>query len=33
MPIPKLSEFLDANKIKYSVLTHSTAYTAQEIAR
>ena len=32
MPTTKLREFLDANKIKYSLLTHSTAYTAQEIA-
>lgn len=32
MPAMKLREFLDANKIKYSVVTHSTAYTAQEIA-
>jgi Ala-tRNA(Pro) deacylase len=28
----KLQEYLDANKIKYQMLTHSTAYTAQEIA-
>lgn len=33
MPTTKLKEFLDANKIKYTVLTHSTAYTAQEIAQ
>jgi Ala-tRNA(Pro) deacylase len=32
MPTKKLREFLDANKIKYSVITHSIAYTAQEIA-
>jgi Ala-tRNA(Pro) deacylase len=32
MPVQKLREFLDANKIKYSVITHSIAYTAQEIA-
>jgi len=32
MPATKLKEFLDANKVKYSVLTHSVAYTAQEIA-
>jgi Ala-tRNA(Pro) deacylase len=32
MPVTKLKEFLDAKKVKYSVLTHSTAYTAQEIA-
>jgi Ala-tRNA(Pro) deacylase len=28
----KLKEFLDANQVKYSVLTHPTAYTAPEIA-
>lgn len=33
MPIlKKLQEFLDKNKIKYRVITHSLAYTAQEIA-
>ena len=32
MPTSKLKEFLDKNKIKYEVITHSTAYTAQEIA-
>jgi Ala-tRNA(Pro) deacylase len=32
MPIKKLKEFLDQNKIKYETITHSTAYTAQEIA-
>jgi len=32
MPAAKLKEFLDANKVKYTVLAHSTAYTAQEIA-
>jgi Ala-tRNA(Pro) deacylase len=32
MPTAKLREFLDANKVKYTLLTHSTAYTAQEIA-
>jgi len=32
MPATKLKEFLDAKKVKYSTLTHSTAYTAQEIA-
>jgi Ala-tRNA(Pro) deacylase len=32
MPVTKLKEFLDAKRVKYSVLTHSTAYTAQEIA-
>lgn len=28
----KLKEFLDGNRVKYVVLTHSPAYTAQEIA-
>lgn len=28
----KLQEYLDANQVKYQVLTHSEAYTAQEIA-
>ncbi len=33
MPIlKKLQEYLDDNKVKYQVLTHSIAYTAQEIA-
>jgi Ala-tRNA(Pro) deacylase len=32
MPATKLKEFLEAKSVKYSVLTHSTAYTAQEIA-
>lgn len=32
MPATKLMAFLDANQLKYSVLTHSTAYTAPEIA-
>ena len=33
MPIlAKLREFLDANKVPYSVHSHPTAYTAQEIA-
>jgi Ala-tRNA(Pro) deacylase len=31
--LPKqLKEFLDSHKVKYVILTHSTAYTAQEIA-
>ncbi len=34
MPIlRKLQEYLDEHKIKYHVLTHSTAYTAQEVAQ
>lgn len=32
MPVKKLKEFLDQNKIKYITITHSPAYTAQEIA-
>lgn len=33
MPIlKKLQDYLDDNKVKYQVLTHSIAYTAQEIA-
>jgi Ala-tRNA(Pro) deacylase len=32
MPLNKLKEFLDANNIKYRVIVHSKAYTAQEIA-
>ena len=28
----RLKEFLDSHKVKYVTLTHSTAYTAQEIA-
>src|ERR1022692_3575958 len=32
MPVKKLKEFLDKEKIKYVSITHSTAYTAQEVA-
>jgi Ala-tRNA(Pro) deacylase len=32
MPLKTLKEFLDANKVKYVVISHSPAYTAQEIA-
>jgi Ala-tRNA(Pro) deacylase len=32
MPAKKLKEFLDSNKIKYTSIKHSPAYTAQEIA-
>lgn len=32
MPAKKLMEFLDSNQIKYVMTTHSTAYTAQEVA-
>ena len=32
MAIQKLKEFLDNQKVKYVAISHSTAYTAQEIA-
>jgi Ala-tRNA(Pro) deacylase len=32
MPARKLKEFLDSHNVKYVTMTHSTAYTAQEIA-
>jgi Ala-tRNA(Pro) deacylase len=32
MPLSKLREFLDQNSIKYLVISHSVAYTAQGIA-
>ncbi|MFQ6103001.1 MAG: aminoacyl-tRNA deacylase [Candidatus Glassbacteria bacterium] len=32
MPVKKLMEFLDSNKIKYVSIRHSPVYTAQEIA-
>ena len=32
MPIKKLKEMLDKEGVKYVVISHSTAYTAQEIA-
>lgn len=32
MPINRLKEFLDSNSIKYVVISHSVAYTAQGIA-
>lgn len=32
MPVKKLREFLDSNKIKYVSISHSTAFTAQELA-
>jgi len=32
MPAKELKEFLDSHEIKYVNVTHSTAYTAQEIA-
>ena len=32
MPVRKLKEFLDSNNIKYVTISHSPAYTAQQIA-
>lgn len=32
MPAKKLKEFLDKNKVKYVAISHSPAFTAQEIA-
>jgi len=32
MPVKKLKEFLDQQKIKYVCIIHSPAYTAQEVA-
>ena len=32
MPVRKLREFLDSNNVRYVAISHSTAYTAQEIA-
>jgi Ala-tRNA(Pro) deacylase len=32
MPVKKLKEFLDSNKIEYVAINHSLAYTAQRIA-
>lgn len=32
MPAQKLREFLDSNQVKYVTISHSAAYTAQEIA-
>jgi len=32
MPVRKLKEFLDSQKIKYVTISHSKAYTAQEVA-
>jgi Ala-tRNA(Pro) deacylase len=33
MPLEKLREFLDSHKVKYIVISHSQAYTAQETAQ
>lgn len=32
MPVKKLKDFLDSQGVKYITITHSPAYTAQEIA-
>ncbi|AHW60943.1 Ala-tRNA(Pro) deacylase [Draconibacterium orientale] len=32
MPVKKLKAFLDENDVKYTVIRHSSAFTAQEIA-
>ncbi len=32
MPVKKLKEFLDSQRVKYVSIVHSRAYTAQEIA-
>ncbi len=32
MPTKKLEEFLESHKVKYEIIPHSEAYTAQEIA-
>jgi Ala-tRNA(Pro) deacylase len=32
MPVKKLKEFLNSNNVKYVSITHSSAFTAQEIA-
>ena len=32
MPFKKIKEFLDRNKVKYVIVQHSPAYTAQEVA-
>lgn len=33
MPVKRLREYLDRHDVRYVVLSHSPAYTAQEIAR
>ncbi|MEJ2196312.1 MAG: YbaK/EbsC family protein [Ignavibacteriaceae bacterium] len=32
MPLSEIKKFLDTNKVKYVIIQHSPAYTAQEIA-
>ena len=33
MPVKKLKQFLDENQVKYLCISHSKAYTAQEVAQ
>ena len=33
MPVKKLKQFLDENRVKYVCISHSKAYTAQEVAQ
>lgn len=33
MPVRKMKDFLDRERVKYVVITHSPAYTAQEVAQ
>jgi Ala-tRNA(Pro) deacylase len=32
MPVKRLKEFLDSHQVKYVTISHSAAYTAQEVA-
>ena len=32
MPLKKLKHFLDENNVKYTTISHSKAYTAQQVA-
>ena len=32
MPLKKLKEYLDNNNVKYIIISHSSAFTAQEVA-
>lgn len=32
MPIPELKDFLDRNGVRYAIIAHSPAFTAQQIA-
>ena len=33
MSVEKIKQFLDEHKVKYTIISHSAAYTAQEIAQ